>query len=84
MSRCVACENWTLKPRKDAADPRLAEEDLAHARIGWGRCLRDELSRRWHPGESERYCDRHIPIVEEKVAERREWIQKQGKKSDQE
>ena len=71
--RCITCQHFTLKPRA-GEDEFLRQSDRDHARVGMGRCQKDELTRRWHPAESERQCDKHAAISEAQAAARRDWI----------
>lgn len=77
MPHCIACSNWTLKPRAD--EPALADKDRARAAIGWGRCQLDTLSERWFAGQGvvERQCDRYVPLPADQVQARHGWLAKQ-------
>ncbi|CAG2132350.1 hypothetical protein LMG26411_00602 [Cupriavidus numazuensis] len=70
---CITCDRFTLKPRSGAGQEHLTASDRAHARVGMGRCLNESLALRWIGGESPA-CEKHVPVSEEQVAQRREWI----------
>lgn len=71
---CITCEHFTLKPRSGEGVEHLRASDLAHARVGMGRCLKETLTQRWQAAETDRKCDMHSPVSEEQAAQRREWI----------
>jgi len=76
---CITCEHFTLKPRTGEEQELLRASDIAHARVGMGRCLKESLTQRWQAAETERHCDMHSPVPSEQAAQRREWIK--GRKS---
>ncbi|CAG2126867.1 hypothetical protein LMG31506_00212 [Cupriavidus yeoncheonensis] len=72
MSTCITCQHFTLKPRA-GAQSHLTASDVAHARVGMGRCLKETLALRWIGAESSA-CDKHAPVSDKQAAQRREWI----------
>jgi hypothetical protein len=70
---CITCEHFTLKPRAGEDQKHLTASDVAHARVGMGRCLKETLALRWIGAEA-RACDKHAAVTEEQAAQRREWI----------
>lgn len=75
---CITCEHFTLKPRSGEEVEHLRASDLAHARVGMGRCLKETLTQRWQAAETDRQCDMHSPVSKEQAAQRREWIKGKG------
>ncbi|NSX14983.1 hypothetical protein HTY52_12945 [Cupriavidus taiwanensis] len=69
---CINCEHFTLKPRT-GAQAHLTASDVAHARVGMGRCLKETMALRW-TGADAQACDKHAAVSEEQAAQRREWI----------
>ncbi|MBF6987231.1 hypothetical protein [Cupriavidus sp. IK-TO18] len=74
---CITCEHFTLKPRSGEGQAHLRASDIAHARVGMGRCLLETLALRWMSGETPA-CDKHKAVAEEQAAQRREWIKGRG------
>jgi hypothetical protein len=76
--RCITCEHFTLKPRTEPAVAHLRASDIAHARVGVGRCKKETLELRWQGAETEIECTAHEQVTEEQTAARREWIRSKG------
>jgi hypothetical protein len=70
---CVTCEHFTMKPRTGEAQAHLTASDVAHAKVGMGRCAIETISLRWISPETIA-CAKHAAITDEKAAGRREWI----------
>lgn len=77
--RCITCQHFTMKPRKGTAAAHLTASDIAHARVGMGRCDKETLTLRWIAAGNELECDKHTPISEEQTAMRREWLRRNVK-----
>ncbi|WP_454752089.1 hypothetical protein [Cupriavidus necator] len=72
---CITCEHFTLKPRSGEGVEHLRASDIAHARVGMGRCTKEAITVRWISANSE--CERpddYAAVSEEQAAQRREWI----------
>jgi hypothetical protein len=72
---CISCQHFTLKPRACEGQEHLRASDLAHAKVGMGRCLKETITVRWISAKSE--CERpdeYAAVSEEQAAQRREWI----------
>lgn len=72
---CITCEHFTLKPRAGDGQEHLRASDIAHAKVGMGRCLKETITVRWISATSA--CERpddYLPVSEEQAAQRREWI----------
>lgn len=71
--QCITCEHFTMKPRTGEAQAHLTASDVAHAKVGMGRCAIETIALRWiSPGAPA--CEKHEAISEEQAAARREWI----------
>ncbi|UIF90889.1 hypothetical protein KAF44_32390 [Cupriavidus necator] len=71
---CISCQHFTLKPRTAEGEAHYRASDVAHARIGMGRCAKETLALHWEPAEQARNCDKHAPIAADQAAARRDWI----------
>ena len=72
--RCITCANWTLQPRQGEEFKHYKASDIAHARAGYGRCLKHPGELHWLPGEEERVCGKFEAAEDGTAAKRREWL----------
>lgn len=68
MTTCIACTHWQPK----AGDPKLA-------RMGFAQCAKKALPGHTVSAEA-RACEKFAPLDAGKVAARRKWLEKGGKK----
>lgn len=71
--QCIACQHFTLKPRTDEGQAHLTASDVAHAKVGMGRCVIETISLRWISPEATA-CGQHKVVSEKQEAVRREWM----------
>lgn len=74
---CVTCEHFTMKPRTGEAQAHLTASDVAHAKVGMGRCAIETISLRWISPDASA-CAKHVAISEEQAAARRAWMKGRG------
>lgn len=72
MTTCITCAHFTMKPRT-GEQAHLTARDVAHAKVGMGRCAIETISLRWISPEAPA-CAKHDPISKEQAGQRRDWI----------
>lgn len=76
--QCIACQHVNLRGRPSDEKEWLAEV-RGMAKIGYGRCGLDGLTRRFLSITGQRECGTYAAAPDEVAQARRDWLAQQGK-----